>query len=279
MNLNTMSLSTMSAVCPSHQSLTITPTLPDYCIRVAFKCQSCPETDLFEIKRCDKAIQSNQWYHSCEYAITIKVASQASMCKDCWGRVDGLRVLIWKALYHEGQKISNAFLETFDHLGRLGFRIRGGQYKDVRIKGTIVWIERLADEIPGFEDYFPWRPSLDSLSDEIVKPKYLFGGRMVLASVLEDRPECREIIRQNVFNIKEKIDAARKFLEERGFMIEGEFLGLVSEPHGDAQVDKHQWGFLQGKEVGQAKGDDSIIVWNGKNGKNGKVVKVEGVRK
>ncbi|TGO36558.1 hypothetical protein BHYA_0121g00190 [Botrytis hyacinthi] len=243
-----MSLSTMSAVSPSHQSPAIIPTLPDYCIRVVFKCQNCPETHLFEIKRCDKAVQSNRWYHSCEYAITIKVASQASMCKDCWGLVDGLRVPIWKALYHEGQKISNAFLETFDNLGRLGFRIRGRQHKDVRVKGMIVWIKRLADEIPGVEDYFPWRASLDSLSDEIVKPKYVLGGQMSIASVLE----------------------------ERGFMIEGEFLGSVSESHGDAQVDKYRWGFLQGNEVGQSEDDDSILVWNEKNGK---VVKVEGVGK
>ncbi|TGO50402.1 hypothetical protein BCON_0184g00070 [Botryotinia convoluta] len=266
----------MSAVTPSHQSPIIISTLPDYCIRVVFKCQSCPEPDLFEIKRCDKAVQSNKWYHPCEHAIIIKVASQASMCKDCWGLADGLRVPIWKALYHEGQKISDAFLKTFENLGRLGFRIRGGQYEDIRVKGTIVWIERLADEIPGVEDYFPWRASLDSLSDEIVNPKYLFGGQMSISSVLEDRPECVEIIRQNVFNIKGKTDAARKFLEERGFMIEGEFLGLASESHGDVQADKHRWGFLQGNEVAQSQDDDSIVVWNLKNGK---AVKVEGVGK
>ncbi|KAF7902898.1 hypothetical protein EAF00_002800 [Botryotinia globosa] len=264
----------MSAVSPSHQPPTTIPNLPDYCIRVSFKCQSCPETHLFETKRCDKAVQSDTWYHSCEHAITIKVASQASMCKDCWGLIDGLRVPIWKALYHEGEIISSAFLETFDNLGRLGFRIRGGQHKDVRVKGTIVWIKRLADEIPGVEAYFPWRASLDSLSDEIVKPKYLFGGQMCIGSVLEDQPECVDIIRQNVFKIKGNADAALKFLEERGFMIEGEFLGSVSESYNDAQVDRHRWGFLQGNEVGQSEEDDSIVVWNGKNGK---AVKVEGV--
>ncbi|KAF7939040.1 uncharacterized protein EAE98_001376 [Botrytis deweyae] len=266
----------MSAVSPSHQLPTIIPTLPDYCIRVAFKCQTCPDTDLFEFKRCDKAVQSNTWYHACEHAITIKVASQASMCKDCWGLADGLGVPIWKALYQEGQKISDAFLKTFENLGRLGFRIRGAQHRNVRVKGTIVWIKRLEGEIQGVEGYFPWRASLDSLSDEIVKPKYLFGGQMSIASALEDGPECVEIIRQKVFEIKEKTDAARKFLDERGFMIEGEFLGLASESHGDAQADTHRWGFLQGNEVGQSEDDDSIVVWNGKNGK---AVKIEGVGK
>ncbi|KAF7960658.1 hypothetical protein EAE96_000332 [Botrytis aclada] len=266
----------MRAISPSHQSPIIISTLPDYCVRVAFKCQSCTEPDLFEIKRCDKAVLSNTWYHPCEHAITIKVASQTSMCKDCWGLAADLRVPIWKAMYHEGQKISNAFLETFENPGRLGYRIRGEKHEDIRVKGTAVWINRLTDEILGVEDYFPWRPSLDSLSDEILMPKYLFGGQMSIASALGDLPEFVKIIRQNVFNIKKKTDAARRFLEERGFMIEGEFLGLASESHSDAQADKQQWGFLQGNEVAQSEDDDSILVWNLRTGK---AVEVEGVGK
>ncbi|TEY35760.1 hypothetical protein BOTCAL_0582g00090 [Botryotinia calthae] len=266
----------MNTVTHSHQPPIITPALPDYCIRVAFKCQSCTEPNIFEIKRCDKAVQSNTWYHPCEQAVIIKVARQASMCKSCWGSADALRIPIWKAMYHEGQKISSAFLETFENLGRLGYKLKGGHHEDIRAKGTVVWIKRLADEIPGTEDYFPWRASLDNLSDEIAKPKCIFGGRMSIASAMEDRPECVEIMRRNVVDIKEKTDAAGKFLEERGFMIEGQILGWASASYGDLQAERHLWGFLRGNEVGKS-GDDGLVEVH--NFKNGKTVRVMGVGK
>ncbi|KAF7888081.1 uncharacterized protein EAF02_002622 [Botrytis sinoallii] len=139
------------------------------------------------------------------------------MFKDCWGLANGLRVPIWKALYQEGQKISDAFLKTFENLGRLGFRIRGAQHRNVRVKGTIVWIKRLEGEIQGVEGYFPWRASLDSLSDEIVKPKYLFGGQMSIASVLEDGPECVEIIRLEKFlRSRKKLTRRENFWKKGG---------------------------------------------------------------
>ncbi|KAM0170996.1 hypothetical protein ACHAPF_008563 [Botrytis cinerea] len=266
----------MSAVTRSYQPPIVTSALADYCIRVSFKCQSCTEPNIFEIKRCDKAVQSKTWYHPCEHAVIIKVASKASMCKNCWGLADALRIPIWKAMYHEGQTISNTFLETFENLGRLGFKLKGKNHEQIRVKGAIVWVKRLADEIPGTEVYLPWRASLDNLADEIAKPKCIFGGQISIASVLQDRPECAEIIRRNVVDIMEKTDAAGKFLEERGFLIEGQILGWASASYGDVQTERHLWGFLQGSGVVKS-GDDGLV--EVRNFKNGKKVQVMGVGK
>ncbi|KAJ8066205.1 hypothetical protein OCU04_005290 [Sclerotinia nivalis] len=186
------------------------------------------------------------------------------------------------ALFKEAKMIAEAYFETFNNLGRWGFRPIGEGHEDIRINRKLVWIKKLQEGLTELERHQPDFVNLGG-DEMIARPEFRFAGQapaflptLRIPGLLH---EYVSTIQDAQTEIHQKAAKAQAGLEAKGFMVEGEFV-KVAEKRKDNSVTSDNynkmvpnWDFL---EVTDRPVEYLVnVVWELKDGKD---VQVDGTR-
>ncbi|CAD6442053.1 6a5981d8-c4dc-4210-a4e4-fb5cfb21ce98 [Sclerotinia trifoliorum] len=207
--------------------------------------------------------------------VIIYVSHRLRVCRRCnQNEVNGMNTSIEDAVTKEAEKIVEAYLKAFNHLGRWGFRPKGEGHEDIRINGILIWIKKLQEGLTDLERDQPGFVNLGN--DEMIeRPQYCFAGQApYFLSDLNDS----ELLHKHVSNIRhaqteiiQKAARAQAGLEEKGFMVQGEFIKVAEKrknnciTSGDYIEMVPDWDFLE--VIDRCVVDLINVVWELKDGK------------